>query len=46
MESKQEVDIWVGMMNHRKEELMREGKSAEEAEDQACAEIRRQIRNG
>lgn len=46
MEPKQEVDIWVGMMEARKRELMRdENLSEQEAEDKACTEIRRQIRN-
>jgi hypothetical protein len=45
MEPKQEIDIWEGMLRQRQRELMREGKPEQDAEDQALAEIRRQIRN-
>lgn len=41
----QEIDIYTRMMEQRKAELVREGMSEEHAEDQACAEIRRSIRN-
>ena len=45
MEPKAEVDMWTRIMEVRKQELIEEGVPAEEAEDRACSEIRRQIRN-
>jgi hypothetical protein len=42
----QEIDIYTRMMEQRKAELIREGVPEEKAEDQACSEIRQQIRNG
>jgi len=39
-----ERDIWIGMFEQRKRELIREGLSEKDADDKASAEIRRQIR--
>ncbi len=44
----QEIDIWDRLIAERKRDLMKNDSSlsAEQAEEQACAEIRREIRNG
>jgi hypothetical protein len=44
MDPRTEVDIWTRHFERRKLELTREGMTPEQADDEASAEIRREIR--
>jgi hypothetical protein len=45
MKERTEVDAWTRQMQAQAREYMRAGMSAEEAEEKACQDIRREIRN-